>query len=57
MMIYSKQQRDQLSAEIAGKKVERLYYEDKDEDSGPYWVMEFEGGGEISFRFMTEIEP
>jgi len=52
---YTKEQREQLSKDMAGKKVEKLYYEDGDTKSGPYWVMEFEGGGEICFRFMSEI--
>jgi len=54
-MTYTKEQRERLSADIKGKKVERLHYEDGDEESGPYWVMEFEGGGEINFRLMAEI--
>lgn len=51
-MIYTKEQRQQISAQAAGKKVESLAYEEED---GGYWVMTFDDDSEISFRFMAEL--
>lgn len=52
---YDKPARDQIIKDLTGKKIERVYYEDGDKVSGPYWVVELEGGGEISLRFMAEL--
>jgi hypothetical protein len=50
-MTYTKEMRDQISQEAKGKKVESLMWEPEE----GYWVMTFEDGSEISFRFMAEL--
>lgn len=51
-MRYTEEQRQQIAADAAGKIVQELMWEG---DAGGYWVMTFEDGSEISFRFMAEI--
>ena len=50
-MRYMPEQREQISQQAAGKRVESLEYE----TGGDYWVMTFDDGSEISFRFMAEL--
>lgn len=38
---------------MKGKTVSNLY--EVTDESPSYWVMEFEGGGETCFKFMSEI--
>jgi hypothetical protein len=53
-MAFTEEQREQIAGEAKGKTVESLEYED-DPATGGYWVMTFEDGSEISFRFMAEL--
>jgi len=65
MIRYTEEQREQISAQAAGKTVESLAFEPPAwtpgevhfaDDTG-YWVMTFTDGSEISFRFMAEMAP
>lgn len=49
---FNEQQIEEMKKSVVGKKVTDLYYE-KDDD---YFVMEFEGGAETSFRFMADLK-
>lgn len=51
-MRYTDRQRQEISAQAAGKVVESLEWEPED---GGYWVMTFTSGSEISFRLMAEL--
>lgn len=48
---WTAEQRQQISEQAKGKTVASLVYEEDDR----YWVMTFEDGSEISFRFMAEL--
>ena len=50
-MKYTLQQQEQISREAAGKRVQSLEYD----SVGRYWVMTFDDGSEINFRFMAEL--
>ena len=54
-MIYDERMRTSISEQCKGKKVDSLEYEAADEETGPYWVMTFDDGSEICFRFMAEL--
>ncbi len=51
-MDYNDDMKQKISDEATGKVVRSLHYEQE----GGYWVMEFTDDGEISFRFMAELE-
>lgn len=51
-MEYTAEMRERISGDAKGKTVESLEWEPED---GGYWVMTFEDGTEISFRFMAEL--
>lgn len=51
-MDYSPEQRQQISEEARGRRVKSLQWEP---DGGGYWVMTFDDGAEICFRFMAEL--
>lgn len=51
-MQYTEGQRQEISAQMAGKTVQSLEWEAED---GGYWVMTFTDGTETSFRFMAEL--
>ena len=55
-MQWTPEQRQQISEQAKGKSVESLEYEADDGywDDG-YWVLTFDDGSEISFRFMAEL--
>lgn len=52
MTRYTEEQQKQLSDQVKGKKISELYHV----PDGDYYVIEFEGGGEISLRFMTDLQ-
>ncbi len=39
--------------DMKGRVIEDIY--EVAEETPSYWVIEFEGGGEISFKFMSEL--
>ncbi len=51
MIIYTKEQRAQISKDATGKIVESLEWDEE----GGYWVMTFTEGAEMCFRFMAEL--
>lgn len=51
MTRYTEEDITQMKKEVIGKSVTNFYYE----PDGDYYVMEFEGGFETSFRFMADI--
>ena len=53
MTMYTAEGIEQMAKDLVGKKVTEFYYEE-DED---YYVLSFEDGGEISFRFMSDCTP
>jgi hypothetical protein len=50
---YTPSQRERIAEQFKGKKIERAEYVEADGDG--YWVIYFEDGSEIAFRFMAEI--
>lgn len=48
------EERERLSAAVAGKTVASLEWEDE-ADPRPYWVMTFDDGSEICFVDMAEL--
>lgn len=62
-IVFSASTRERMIADAKGKIVESLHFEEgtqaskansKGEEDG-YWVLTFEDGTEISFRFMAEL--
>jgi len=59
-MRFTEKQRRHISQQAAGKRVESLEYVEPAPGetgcaAGDYWVMVFDDGSEISFRFMAEL--
>jgi len=50
-MEYNKEQRESLIKESIGKTIIGLEWDSEDK----YWIMEFNDGSEMSFRFMAEL--
>jgi|GEM_PF-5309488 len=51
MTMYSKEQIESLKEAVIGRKVTDFYHE----DDGDYYVMVFDDGSEMSFRYMSDI--
>jgi hypothetical protein len=49
-MKYTKSQRDAISAQAQGKRIESMEYDEE----GAYWVLTFDDGSEMCVRLMTE---
>lgn len=54
-MKYSKEQRTELAAAVAGKRIASLEWSEEADGSEGYWVMVFDDGSEICFRLMAEL--
>jgi hypothetical protein len=52
---YTKEQRESLSREAAGKVIKSLEWSAEPDGSDGYWVMTFDDDSEISFRLMVEL--
>jgi hypothetical protein len=51
---HTPEQRRQMSEAVKGKRVESLEWVE-DGGGNRYWVMTFDGGGELCFRLMSEL--
>jgi hypothetical protein len=52
---YGEAMRKRMCEDVKGKTVESMEYVDDEGEFGPYWVITFTDGTEISFRFMGEL--
>ena len=51
MTMYNEEQIESMKEVVVGKKITDLRHE----DDGDYFVMDIEGGTEMSFRYMSDI--
>ncbi len=54
-MKYTKEQRDRIVADMVGKTIVELEYEEEDDEYGGYWVASMSDGCEFCFKFVTEL--
>lgn len=50
-MIFTPEMKQQIIDSSKGKIISSLEYDDEDK----YWIMNFEDGSEMCFRFMSEL--